>query len=167
MSEEIHPGFTYSTCSYVCSLLRPEIFRFLDLPRHGLQVIPYETNSTPNPNGEGIVTYKDHDRTRESLRRHSIKDAEAYDHYAAEISRQCRFIKPLLMTTPPDPTVLNPFAQNRINPWGKREDLDGLLKIAAEFGRMGEKQMFEIIRFWTMSIGDFLDEYFEIGRAHV
>ena len=29
MSEEIYPGFTYSTCSYVCSLLRPEIFRFL------------------------------------------------------------------------------------------------------------------------------------------
>src|SRR5215475_2849567 len=164
MSEEIHPGFTYSTCSYVCSLLRPEIFRFLDLPRHGLQVMPYEINSQPNPAGEGIVTYRDHDRTRESLRRHSIKDAEAYDHYAAEISRQCRFIKPLLMLTPPDPTQLNPFAQNRINPWGKREDLDGFLKIAAEFGRMGERQMYEIIRFWTMSIGDFLDEYFEHPR---
>ncbi|MES1153252.1 MAG: NAD(P)/FAD-dependent oxidoreductase [Dongia sp.] len=164
MSEEIYPGFTYSTCSYVCSLLRPEIFRFLDLPRHGLQVIPYEINSSPNPEGEGIITYKDHDRTRESLRRHSIKDAEAYDHYAAEISRQCRFIKPLLLQTPPDPTQLNPFAQNRINPWGRREDLDGLLKIAAEFGRMGEKEMYEIIRFWTMSIGDFLDEYFEHPR---
>ncbi|HVO03590.1 MAG TPA: NAD(P)/FAD-dependent oxidoreductase, partial [Candidatus Cybelea sp.] len=164
MSEEIYPGFTYSTCSYVCSLLRPEIFRFLDLPRHGLQVIPYEINSSPNPEGEGIITYKDHDRTRESLRRHSIKDAEAYDHYAAEISRQCRFIKPLLLLTPPDPTQLNPFAQNRINPWGRREDLDGLLKIAAEFSRMGEKEMYEIIRFWTMSIGDFLDEYFEHPR---
>src|ERR1043166_61311 len=164
MADEVYPGFTYSTCSYVCSLLRPEIFRFLDLPRHGLQVIPYEINSTPNANGEGIVTYRDHDRTRESLRRHSIKDAEAYDHYAAEISRQCRFIKPLLMMTPPDPTRINPFAQNRINPWGKREDLDGLLKIAAEFSRMGEKEMYEIIRFWTMSIGDFLDEYFENQR---
>jgi len=164
MSDEIYPGFTYSTCSYVCSLLRPEIFRFLDLPRHGLQVIPYEINGQPNPNGEGIVTYRDHDRTRESLRRHSIKDAEAYDHYAAEISRQCRFIKPLLMMTPPDPTQINPFVQNRINPWGKREDLDGLLRIAAEFGRMGEKRMYEIIRFWTMSIGDFLDEFFEHPR---
>ena len=149
---------------YVCSLLRPEIFRFLDLPRHGLQVIPYEINGQPNPDGEGIVTYRDHDRTRESLRRHSIRDAEAYDHYAAEISRQCRFIKPLLMVTPPDPTRLNPFAQNRINPWGRRGDLDGFLKIASEFTRMGEKQMYEIIRFWTMSIGDFLDEYFEHPR---
>ena len=39
-----------------------------------------------------------------------------------------------------------------------------MLRIAAEFGRMGEKQMYEIIRFWTMSIGDFLDEYFEHAR---
>ncbi|HSE74525.1 MAG TPA: FAD-dependent oxidoreductase, partial [Dongiaceae bacterium] len=55
MSEEKYPGFIYSTCSYVCSLLRPEIFRFLDLPKHGLQVIPYDINSAPNPEGEGII----------------------------------------------------------------------------------------------------------------
>src|SRR5262252_3268591 len=61
MSEEIYPGFTFSTCSYVCSLLRPEIFRFLDLPRHGLQVIPYEISAQPNSGGEGIITYRDHD----------------------------------------------------------------------------------------------------------
>ena len=164
MSEEIYPGFTYSTCSYVCSLLRPEIFRFLDLPRHGLQVMPYEINGFPNPDGEGIVTYSDHDRTRESLRRHSDHDAETYDYYAAEIMRQCRFIRPLMSVTPPDPTRLNPFAQNRINPWGRHNDLEGLLKIGREFGRMGEKQMYEIIRFWAMSIGDFLDEYFENAR---
>ncbi len=164
MSEEIYPGFTYSTCSYVCSLLRPEIMRFLDLPRHGLQVTPYETNGFPNPDGEGIVTYSDHDRTRESLRRHSHHDAETYDYYAAEIMRQCRFIRPLMSVTPPDPTRLNPFAQNRINPWGRHNDLESLLKIGREFGRMGEKQMYEIIRFWGMSIGDFLDEYFENAR---
>jgi phytoene dehydrogenase-like protein len=164
MSEEIYPGFTYSTCSYVCSLLRPEIFRFLDLPRHGLQVIPYEIGAQPNPAGEGIITYRDHDRTRESLRRHSRKDAEAYDHYRTETSRQCRFIRPLLLVTPPDPTALNPFVQNRVNPWGRRRDLDSLLKIAAEFSRMGERQTYEIIRFWTMSIADFLDEYFEHPR---
>ena len=88
VSRRLYEDFTYSNCSYVCSLLRPQIMRTLELPRHGLQVIPYEINSTPNPTGEGIITYvSDHDRTRESLRRHSVKDAEAYDHYAAEISR--------------------------------------------------------------------------------
>jgi len=40
VSRELYPGFTYSNCSYVCSLMRPEIMRELELPRHGLQVIP-------------------------------------------------------------------------------------------------------------------------------
>ena len=64
---------------------------------------------------------------------------------------------PLLLQTPPDPTRLNPFAQNRINPWGKREDLDGLLRIAAEFGRMGEKQMYEIIRRSAITLNFHID----------
>jgi phytoene dehydrogenase-like protein len=41
-SRELTPGFLYSNCSYVCSLFRPEIMRDLELPKHGLQVIPYE-----------------------------------------------------------------------------------------------------------------------------
>ena len=40
VSREIEKGWTYSNCSYVCSLLRPEIFRDLELARHGLQVVP-------------------------------------------------------------------------------------------------------------------------------
>src|SRR3546814_20540477 len=42
VSSELYPGWTYSNCSYVCSLLRPEVVRDLDLPRHGPQIIPYE-----------------------------------------------------------------------------------------------------------------------------
>ena len=57
------------------------------------------------------------------------------DYYAAEIMRQCRFIRPLMRVTPPDPTRLNPFAQNKINPWGRHNDLESLLRIGREFGR--------------------------------
>ncbi len=32
VTEEIFPGFKFSVCSYVVSLLRPEIIRELDLP---------------------------------------------------------------------------------------------------------------------------------------
>jgi phytoene dehydrogenase-like protein len=78
MSDEIYPGFTFSTCSYVCSLLRPEIFRFLELPRHGLQVLPNEINGQPNPRRR-YRHHRDHDRTRETLRRHSIRDAGPTD----------------------------------------------------------------------------------------
>ena len=37
---EVFPGFKFSVCSYVVSLLRPEIIRELDLPRHGLEILP-------------------------------------------------------------------------------------------------------------------------------
>ena len=35
VTEEVFPGFRISVCSYVVSLLRPEIIRELDLRRHG------------------------------------------------------------------------------------------------------------------------------------
>ena len=46
VSRRLYQDFTYSNCSYVCSLLRPEIIRTLELPKYGLQVIPYEGGCT-------------------------------------------------------------------------------------------------------------------------
>ena len=40
VTEEIYPGFKYSVCSYVVSLLRPEVIRELDLPKYDLEIIP-------------------------------------------------------------------------------------------------------------------------------
>ena len=36
VTEEVYPGFRFSVMSYVVSLLRPEIIRELELPKHGL-----------------------------------------------------------------------------------------------------------------------------------
>src|SRR3989304_879812 len=47
LSEEVFPGFTFSVFSYVVSLLRPEIIRELDLPRHGLDILPLDGTFTP------------------------------------------------------------------------------------------------------------------------
>ncbi len=52
VTEEIFPGFKFSVCSYVVSLLRPEIIRDLDLPRHGLEILPLDGTFTPMPNGD-------------------------------------------------------------------------------------------------------------------
>ncbi len=157
MSEELFPGFTYSTCSYVCSLLRPEIMRGLELPRHGLQVIPYEGSLNVLTNGDYLASYANHDRMRRELERFSKRDAEAYDRYSLAVSRQCRFIKPMLTMTPPDPTSFG------------FDDLKGLMKMGRAFADMGEEQMYETIRFWTMSCGEFLEEYFEtdVVKGHL
>jgi phytoene dehydrogenase-like protein len=70
--------------------------------------------------------------------------------------RQCKFIKPLLMREPPDPTSFKP------------RDIQELLYLGKRFHGLGEERMYDTLRFWTMSAADFLDEYFEseIVKAH-
>ncbi len=157
VSRKLYGDFTYSNCSYVCSLLRPEIMRTLELPRHGLQIIPYEGGCTMMRDGNHLALYDNHDALKREIARHSPRDAEAYDRFARDVVRQCRFIKPLLMRTPPDPTSFRP------------RDIMELLYLGQRFHRLGEAQMYDTLRFWTMSCADFLDEYFEseIVKAHL
>ena len=81
VTEEVFPGFKFSVCSYVVSLLRPEIIRELDLPRHGLEILPLDGTFTPMPNGDYLWRVNDHAKTRREIARHSKLDAEAYDEY--------------------------------------------------------------------------------------
>ncbi len=157
VSRQLYENFTYSNCSYVCSLLRPEIMRELELPRFGLQIIPYDGGCTMMRDGGHLAIYDNHDAMRRELARHSKRDAEAYDRYARDVIRQCKFIKPLLLREPPDPTSFKP------------RDIQELLYLGKHFHRLGERRMYETLRFWTMSAADFLDQYFEtdIVKAHM
>ncbi|MCD2181646.1 phytoene desaturase family protein [Rhizobium sp. GN54] len=148
-SRELTPGFLYSNCSYVCSLFRPEIMRDLDLPRHGLQVVAYEGGAVLTRDGDYLASYRDHDSHRREFARYSKRDAEAYERYARDVTRQCRFIQPLLMRTAPDPFGFRP------------RDIAELVYLARKFGEFSPAEMAQTLRFWTMSISDFLDEYFE------
>ena len=71
VTEEVFPGFSFSVCSYVVSLLRPEIIRELDLPRHGLEILPLDGTFTPMPNGDYLWRINDHAKTRREIARHS------------------------------------------------------------------------------------------------
>ncbi len=108
VSRSLHDGWTYSNCSYVCSLLRREIVRDLDLPKYGLQVIPYEGGASFTRDGDYFAYYSDHDALRREMARHSPRDADAYQRYSQAIMRQCRFIRPFLLRDAPDPTSLRP-----------------------------------------------------------
>ncbi len=149
VSRSLTPGFAYSNCSYVCSLFRPEIMRDLELPRFGLQVISYEGGAVLTEDGDYLANYRDHDAHRREFARFSARDAEAYDRYSRDVTRQCRFIQPLLMRTAPDPTSFKP------------RDLGELLYLGKKFAGLSAEEMALTLRFWTMSISDFLDEYFE------
>ena len=100
-TEEIVPGFKFSVCSYVVSLLRPEIIRDLDLPRHGLEILPLDGTFTPMPSGDYLWRVNDHGKTHREIARHSRVDAEAYDEFGKAMQAMCRFVKPILSMVPP------------------------------------------------------------------
>src|SRR4051812_38995080 len=108
VTEQIFPGFKFSMFSYVVSLLRPEIIRDLDLPAHGLNILPLESTVTPMDNGDYLAGWADHDQSRLELARHSRKDAEAYDEYGRLMHFMAHAVKPILGMVPPDPASLSP-----------------------------------------------------------
>ncbi|HEX2138880.1 MAG TPA: FAD-dependent oxidoreductase, partial [Woeseiaceae bacterium] len=78
VSRNLYKDWIYSNCSYVCSLLRPEIFRALELHRHGLQVTPYGGGVTFLQNGGYFGSYWDSEVAHREYARFSKKDADAY-----------------------------------------------------------------------------------------
>ncbi|UCC49738.1 MAG: NAD(P)/FAD-dependent oxidoreductase [Gemmatimonadota bacterium] len=149
VTEEIYPGFKYSVLSYVVSLLRPEIIRELELPKHGLEILPLESTLTPLPDGDYLVRWADHDQTRRELYRHSPRDADTYDDFGKLMYQLAFAVKPILGIVPPDPTSLSP------------RDLLSLARIGKHFQNLGAEQFYALCKLLTMSSADFLDEWFE------
>ena len=149
LSEQVFRGFTFSVFSYVVSLLRPEIIRDLDLPRHGLHILPLESTFTPLPDGDYLAQWNDHDRNRRELARHSLRDAEAYDEFGLLMHQMSRAVKPILGMLPPDPGSLAPA------------DLAGLARLGGHFRGLGAERFHALHKLLTMSSADYLDEWFE------
>ncbi len=148
-TDEVFPGFRFSVCSYVVSLLRPEIIRDLELPRHGLEILPLDGTFTPMPSGDYLWRVNDHGRTHREIARHSRVDAEAYDEFGKAMQAMCRFVKPILSMIPPDPMTLNP------------RELMKLLFIGRRFQGMSSGDKYNQVQLMTMSAADFLDQWFE------
>jgi phytoene dehydrogenase-like protein len=149
VTEEIFPGFKFSVCSYVVSLLRPEIIRELDLPRHGMEILPLDGTFTPMPDGDYLWRVNDHARTRREIARHSRLDAEAYEEFGKAMLQMCRFVKPILSMTPPDPTSLKP------------RELKKLLALGRRFQALSFEERYTLVQLMTMSAADYLDQWFE------
>ncbi|MCC6298714.1 MAG: NAD(P)/FAD-dependent oxidoreductase [Anaerolineales bacterium] len=149
VTEEIFPGYKFTEFSYVVSLLRPEIIRDLELPKHGLKILPLPSTFTPMDNGDYLAAWDDHDLTRREIYRHSPKDAEAYDEYARVMARAAKAIKPIVNLIPPDPSSMSV------------RDMLGLLKVGQYAASLKEKELYTIAKLATQSSADLLEEWFE------
>ncbi len=148
VTEEVFPGFRYSEFSYVVSLLRPEIIRELELPKHGLEILPLDGTITPLDD-DYLWRVNDHGKTIRELRRWSKSDAEAYEEYGKLMVDMARFIKPILSVVPPDAGKINPF------------DWMPLLGLAKTFRDLPERLQSTFIQLMTMSATEFLQQWFE------
>lgn len=105
VTEEVWPGYRVSTAAYLCSLLRPEIVRDLELERYGFDVYRRETAGfAPFPDGISLFLYPDAERTRAALAefcRDTPEDVEAFFTFEADVERACEVIEPFLTREPP------------------------------------------------------------------
>ena len=148
-SRELHKNWIYSNASYVSSLLRPEVFRTMNLAKYGLQIVPYGGNATMSQDGDYIGSYVDPDVSRREMARLSPRDSNAKVRFDRDLMRQCRFIRQFLLRTAPDPTSFKP------------RDLMGMLQMGKALQNLGEDVIYDMMRLYTMSISEYLDEYFE------
>jgi phytoene dehydrogenase-like protein len=130
-------------------MLRQAIHRDLDLSRHGLLVVPYLGTVSFGDDGQVLMAYHNSEAEHLELKRHSPHDADAMHRFQADLNRYAHFIRKTLMRTPPDPLSFKP------------RDIRELLFLARQAWSMGERELYEYVRFFTMSAAEFLDGYFE------
>jgi phytoene dehydrogenase-like protein len=149
ITEELHPGFWFTTFSYALSLLRPDIIHELELTKHGFMPLLMPTTFAPMENGDYLLFGQDHDENLHEIARHSKRDADAYDQYEHDITMVCQALKPLLDNVPPDLFSKDP------------EELVAMSALASHMRSLEPRVLHNAVRLLTGSAADFLDDYFE------
>ncbi|KAH9663159.1 Amino oxidase domain-containing protein [Citrus sinensis] len=103
VTEELIPGFKFSRCSYLQSLLRPSVIRELELKKHGLKLLkPIATSFTPCLDGLYLLLGFDDQQNNSEISKFSKRDADTYPRYENELSKFCKIMDFLLDSPPPE-----------------------------------------------------------------
>ena len=149
ITEELRPGFQFTTFSYALSLLRPQIIHELELTKHGFLPLLMSTRFAPGEEGEYLLFNRDHDETLREIARLSPHDADAYEQYSHDLDRVCQAVKPLFDMVPP-----NLFSDDP-------EELLALAGLGSRLRGLDKRTLHNAVRLLTGSAADFLDDYFE------
>jgi phytoene dehydrogenase-like protein len=156
VTEEVWPGYRVSTGAYLTSLLQERIVRELDLESHGYQVDAKDPAFfSAFPDGRHFFMWQDRARTLEEIRKFSAHDAEVFPAYEELIERLASFVEGLLLTAPP-----------QFPPRGARDFLD-YLKLAAKLRGMAARDLAALVKIFTQSAAEFLDEWFKSKQVKV
>ncbi len=156
VTEELWPGYRVSTGAYLTSLLQERIVGELDLPRFGYQVEPKDPPFfSPFPDGRYLFMWQDAERTRAEIAKFSKRDAARLAAYEEHVGRLAVVVESLLLETPPAFPPANLF------------DLGDYLKFAGRLRGLPAKDVYALVRIFTQSAADFLEDWFESPEVKV
>jgi phytoene dehydrogenase-like protein len=149
ITEELYPGFWFTTFSYALSLLRPDIIHELELTKHGFMPLLMPSTFAPTEDGDYLLLGQDRGENLKEIARHSKHDADAYEAFEHDITKVLQVLKPLMDMVPPDLFSDDP------------EELVALAGLGSRFRNLPRKVFHDCVRLLTGSAADFLDDYFE------
>ena len=149
-TEEIFPGFRFPTCAHLAGMFSREIIAELELKKHGLEILPLDPLLfAPVLEGKSLLLPRRKPEIAEAIGRHSRADATKLEPFSALVKKLTTFLRSLYRLPLPD---------------GKSSaglHLPELVKLGWKFHRLGEREMYELLRILPMSVADWLNEWFE------
>ncbi len=156
VTEEVWPGYKVSTAAYLTSLLQERIIQDLDLPRFGYRVDAKDPAFfSPFPDNRYLFMYQDGEKTLAEIAKFSRHDAAIFPAYENHLERISEVVDSLLLTTPPE------FPPRSVG------DLIDYLKLAGKFVGLSARDMVGLVKIFTKSAADLLDEWFESDEVKV
>jgi phytoene dehydrogenase-like protein len=150
VTEELWPGARVSRCSYVVSMLQPRVVADLELERYGYKAIPLDPAYVALSEEGPVFFHNDAAGTARSIAKQSTKDAAAYEGFEDLLFRAARFVRPMMLREPPALGSKRPG------------DIAALLREGARVAGFSKRDVHELVRVFTMSVGDLLDDWFEL-----
>ena len=149
VTEEVWPGARVSRASYVVSMLQPKIVSDLRLHEFGYRAIPLDPAYAAMTSDGPIFFFNEPDQTAASIAAHSRRDGEVYADFEELFERTAEFLRPMLLREPPAPGSRSPL------------DIASLVREAARAAGLSKRDVHDLVRIFTMSVGDLLDDWFE------
>jgi phytoene dehydrogenase-like protein len=150
-TDEPWPGYRVSTASYVVSLMPERIISELGLRRHGYRVTILEPDYyVPYEDGSSLTLWGAADRSAAEIAKFSTSDADAYVAFDSHLARLGRLVAELLFVVPPNLRLAEAPA------WAR---------LAGRLRHWTGRDVAEVVRLFTLSAADLLDEWFTDDRV--
>jgi len=149
VTEEVWPGARVSRCSYVVSMLQSKVVSDLRLKEFGYEAHPLDPAYAAMTEDGPIFFFNEVERTVESIRKFSPRDADRYEAFEDLLERTASFLRPMLLREPPALGSKSPG------------DVASLIREGARLAGLTKRDVNDLIRIFTMSVGDLLDDWFE------